>query len=117
MKHAEITNGEKLDLKNSSGFEIIKYPTPFSEFICYSVRITQSQTNTIDMTFETPSIVLAIKGEGIIKTKNTENKSYRETHIKEGQSFYILPCTSFHFGSHEAGLEVCICTSQVVSVD
>lgn len=117
MADKEIMTGDKIATYEKHGFSLLKYPTPYTEFTCYSLSLRGDGDKSCEFNFSTPSIGIVIKGDGVVSIKKSKDKESESCNIREGQSFLFVPDTYYLFKSLEGGLHVYICTSQSLSLN
>jgi mannose-6-phosphate isomerase class I len=117
MSVKEILTGDKLATFDEQGYSLLKYPTPYTEFTCYSLEMRTNLEKNPEFNFKYPSIALVIKGDGSVSMKKSKDKDSESFNIREGQSFLFVPGTYYLFNTLEGGLHVYICTSQSLSLN
>lgn len=117
MSVKDVMTGDKLACFEKQGYSLLQYPTPYNEFTCYSLELRSNGDKSCEFSFNSPSIALVIKGEGLVSIRKSKEKDEESFNIGEGQSFLFVPDTYYLFKSLDRGLHVYICTSQSLSLN
>jgi len=115
MFKTDIKYGQVYYDKEKYGYELKVYNTQYNEFYNVRVSISKPVTETVEITFTTPSIFIVVEGEGEINYKVKSSPEKKQLKLSKGISYFVLPYVHYSFKSADKvdqSLTVFICASQ-----